>query len=166
MRTWSVHIFSSHYLIHFLLSSLGETSCWSTVSWEPDQFIYFPNISPYTSCYLHWEKQVVDQKFHETLISSYIPLTLSHTLPVIFIGRNKLLINSFTRTWSVHIFSSQLSHTLPVIFIGRNKLLITSWLVAVIPESINCSNAFSEIGFPCWAMAVSARALYKPSRVT
>ena len=74
----------------------------SKVSWEPDQFIYSPHTISYSSYYLHWEKQVVDQKFHENLISSCIPLTLSHTLLTIFIGRNKLLIKSFMRTWSVH----------------------------------------------------------------
>ena len=98
----SVQIFSSHYLILFLLSSLGETSCWSKVSWEPDQFIYSPHISSYTFCYLHWEKQVVDQSFM-SLISSYILLTLSHTLLTIFIGRNKLLIKSFMSLISSYI---------------------------------------------------------------
>ena len=98
--------FSSHQLIHLLLSSLGETSCWSKVSWELDQFIYSPHVSSYTYCYLHWEKQVVHQKFHESLISSYILLTSVHTLIVIFIRRNKLLIKGFMRAWSVHIFFS------------------------------------------------------------
>ena len=59
-----------------------------------------PYISSHTSCYLHWEKQVVDQTFHKNLISSYIPLTLAHTLPVIFTGRNKLLIKTFMWTSS------------------------------------------------------------------
>ena len=39
-RPWSVHIFSSHWLIHFLLSSLGETNSWSKLSQDLDQFIY------------------------------------------------------------------------------------------------------------------------------
>ena len=35
-----------------------------------------------------------------------------------------------------------------------------------IPESTNCSNALSDIIFPCCAKAVKASALYNPSLVT
>ena len=40
----------------------------------------FPYITSYTSSYLNWEKQVVNQRLHESLISSYILLTSAHTL--------------------------------------------------------------------------------------
>ena len=86
-----------------------------------------PYISSHTSCYLHWEKQVVDQTFHKNLISSYIPLTLAHTLPVIFIGRNKLLIKTHENLISSYIPLTS-AHTLPVIFTGRNKLLIKTFM--------------------------------------
>ena len=62
--TWSVHIFSSHKLIHYLLSL--------------------------------WEKQVVNQKYPDNLISSYILLTLAHSHSVIFIIVNqKFPVNQF-----------------------------------------------------------------------
>ena len=63
------------------------------------------HIGLHTSWDLHWEKQVLDQYFHKTLISSYILLTLTYTLSFVFIGRNKFLIKAVTRPWSVHIFS-------------------------------------------------------------
>ena len=52
-----------------------------------------------TSCCLHWEKEVVYQEFHQSLISSHkSPYSTSvHTLSLIFIGRKKLLIKSSIR---------------------------------------------------------------------
>ena len=73
---------------------------------ELDQFIYSPHISSYSFCCLHWEKQVVDETLHWSLISSYVLLTSAHTLSVFFIGRNKLLIKHSAGAWSVHIFST------------------------------------------------------------
>ena len=43
----------------------------------------------YIFFYLHWEKQVVDQKFHESLISSYILPILMHVLLFSQWGENK-----------------------------------------------------------------------------
>ena len=63
-----------------------------------------------------------------SLISTYILLTLSHTLLTIFIERNKLLIKSNDLKFHESSISScillKLSHTLLTIFLVRNKLLI------------------------------------------
>ena len=41
-----------------------------------------------------------------------------------------------------------------------------SRLALLLPESTNCSSTLSDMLFPCWARAVNANALYKPSLVT
>ena len=56
-----------------------------------------PHIDSYTFCYFHWEKQVVNQKFDKSLISSQILLTLAHKLPVIFFGEKQVFNQKFDK---------------------------------------------------------------------
>ena len=150
----SVQIFSSHYLILFLLSSLGETSCWSKVSWEPDQFIYSPHTL--SVIVIAWEKKVVDQKFHEFDQFIYSPHTSSHSS--YYLHWEKQVVDQKFHEFDqfIYSFSHQLMHTLLTIFSGRNNLQL---------YYIHVQCTIIELGQPEWTPSLPKTNLTKPRKL-
>ena len=103
-------------------SVLYSSILFTFTNWEFHQFIYSPHTISYSSYYLHWEKQVVNQKFHEFDQFIYSPHTISYSS--YYLHWEKQVVDQKFHEFDqfIYSFSHQLMHNLLTIFSGRNNL--------------------------------------------
>ena len=105
-----------------------------------DQFIHSSNIASYSFCYFHWEKQVVNQKFHDTWTDQLIHSSNIAPYNFCYFDWEKQVVDQrFYESW----INSYILLTLPHTISGRNKMLIkfhdswiNSYILLTLPRTI------------------------------